>query len=176
MLYGTQIKLRPLVIDDVTDEYIKWMNDYEVVKYTESRFKQHTRESIMEFVNNANNKKTHTFAIIANDYNKHIGNIKIGNINWISRNGDIGLIIGRKEYYGRGIATEAIRLVTQYAFEQLNLNKVRCGIYAPNIGSIKAFQKAGWEIYLTKPKMYLFEDEYVDCLYLRKINNIRENG
>ena len=170
MLNGNLAYLRPLSLEDVTDNYITWMNDYEIVKYTESRFMLHTRQSIEEFVSNANNANTHTFAIIAKDSDEHIGNIKLGCINWHHRYGDVGLIIGRKEYFGRGIATECIQLITEYAFTHLSLHKVWCGIYEPNIGSLRAFQKAGWEIYATEPEKCLFEGKYVDCHFLHKIN------
>ena len=169
-LQGSQVYLRPLSLQDVSDDYIAWMNDYEVVKYTESRFMQHTRQSIEDFVRGANNENTHTFAIIAKEGDTHIGNIKLGGINWHHRYADVGLIIGSKEHYGRGIATECIRLVTEYAFKHLVLHKVWCGIYEPNIGSLRAFQKAGWEIYGTEPQKCLFEGQYVDCHYLHKIN------
>jgi len=172
MLDGKQIILRPLVVTDVTDEYVVWMNDYDIVKYTESRFVTHTKESIGEFIKTANNETTHTFAIRMKDTGKHIGNIKLGGINTHHRYADVGLIIGRKEYHGRGIATECIRLVTEYAFKQLRLHMVLCGIYALNIGSIRAFQKAEWVIYATVPKIRFFEGEYIDSYLLHKINDV----
>jgi len=144
------------------------MNDYEVVKYTESRHITHTRQALEDFVNSANSKKTHTFAILVNDSDIHIGNIKLDNINWYHRCGDIGLIIGRKEYYGKGIATESINLVTKYAFEQLGLNRIECGIYSLNIGSVRAFQKAGYEIYATVPRSSMFEGDFIDTYLLHK--------
>jgi RimJ/RimL family protein N-acetyltransferase len=101
----------------------------------------------------------------------HVGNIKLGNINWTHSYGDIGLIIGQKDYFGLGIATESISLVTEFAFRHLGLHKVWCGIYKPNIGSIKAFQKAGFEIYAEEPCKCLFEGKYVNCIYLHKIND-----
>jgi len=172
MLDGKQIYLRPLTLEDVTDEYITWMNDYEIVKYTESRFINHTRDTTEEFVRNANNPTTYTFAIIAKDKNKHIGNIKLGEINRHHKYGDVGLIIGVKEYFGRGIATECIELVTAFAFKDLSLHKVWCGIYSLNTGSIKAFQKAGWDIYATEPEKCFFEDKYIDCVYMHKLNEM----
>lgn len=172
MLVGKQVCLRPLTLEDVSDDYIAWMNDYEIVKYTESRFTTHTRQSINEFVKKANTATAHTFAIVAKDSNKHIGNIKLDGIDERLHDGDVGLIIGRKEYHGRGIATECIRLVTEYAFKQLGLQRVWCGIYAPNIGSIKAFNKAGWEIFATEPQSCYFEGKYVDCHKMHKINDL----
>ena len=171
LISGSQIDLRPITLEDLTDNYVAWMNNYEVVRFTESRFITHTWQSIEEFIRSANNEKTHTFAIIDKDSDKHIGNIKLGGINWNHLFGDVGLIIGLKEYHGRGIATECIRLVTEYAFSRLGLHKVWCGVYEPNIGSLRAFQKAGWEIYATEPHKYFFEGKFIICHYLHKINN-----
>lgn len=170
MLIGNQVYLRPLQMADVTDEYVSWMNDYEIVKYTESRFVAHTYQSIKDFVRKANTSDTHTFAIIAKDTEKHIGNIKLGGINEHHRFGDIGLIIGHEEYFGRGIGTECICLVTDFAFNTIRLHKVWCGIYENNISSIRAFEKAGWEKYATDLNKCLFEGSYINCLLYHKIN------
>ena len=75
----------------------------------------------------------------------HIGNIKLGPINWVHRFADISLLIGDKNYWGKGIATEAIRLISNFAFKVINLRKVKAGCYASNIGSAKAFEKAGFK-------------------------------
>jgi RimJ/RimL family protein N-acetyltransferase len=169
-LNGEQIYLRPLILDDANSDYVAWMNDYEIVKYTESRFFVHTQKSIEEFIYNSNNTNSFIFAIIAKKEGLHIGNIKLGGIDWNHHYGNIGLIIGRKEFHRRGIATEAIQLLTDYAFQHFNLHKVLCGAYEPNIGSICAFQKAGFEIYAKTPCHYLFEGKYIDCIHLHKIN------
>jgi len=171
MLDGKQVYLRPLTLEDVTDEYIAWMNDYEIVKYTESRFAGHTRETTENYVEATIKSAAHAFAIIAKDSSKHIGNIKLSGINQHHKYGDVGLIIGVKDYFGRGIATECIRLITDFAFSDLGFHRVWCGIYSLNIGSIKAFQKAGWELYATEPQKYLFEGEYIDGVLMHKIND-----
>ena len=170
MLEGKQTYLRPLTLEDVTDEYVAWMNDYEIVKYTESRFNKHTRETTKSYIEATINSTTHAFAIISKDNDKHIGNIKLGGIDRHHKYGDVGLIIGVREYFGRGIATESIKLITEFAFRDLGLHRVWCGIYSLNIGSIKAFQKAGWDVYATEPKKYFFEGEYIDGVLMHKIN------
>lgn len=79
------------------------------------------------------------------DDNSHIGNIKLGPINWYHRNADVSLFIGEKYLWGQGYAREAIQLVTDFAFQTLNLNKLKAGCYAENLGSAKAFEKCGYE-------------------------------
>ena len=161
---GEIINLRALCIDDANSDYLQWMNDYDVVKYTESRFYPCTIEALKNYIINANNSNNISFAIVDKKNQKHVGNIKIGNINWIHRYCDIGLIIGEKDYWGKGIATEAILLATRYAFEVLNLRKVYAGIYEPNIGSLKAFIKAGYNQISTHKDKYYFEGKYINSI------------
>lgn len=54
--------------------------------------------------------------------------------------------IGEKNAWGKGFATEAIQLVTHFAFEQLHLHRLQAGLYASNIGSGKALEKAGYHL------------------------------
>jgi [ribosomal protein S5]-alanine N-acetyltransferase len=98
----------------------------------------------------------------------HIGNIKIGSINWQHRYGDVGLLIGDKNSWGKGIAAEAISLVTQYAFEELNLHKLTAGMYEQNIGSYKAFIKAGYQEVGRFKQHYFSHGEYVDGIVVER--------
>lgn len=172
-LIGKKIYLKNLFVQNITEDYISWMNDYEIVKYTESRFSPHNRESIEQFVNNANNANNILFGIFTIDSGTHIGNIKLGAINWIHRYADIGLIIGNKNYWGKGIATEAISLVSDYAFTQLNLHKLTAGAYEFNEGSIKAFIKNGFSDVFVEKEKYFFEGKYINCVHLEKFNDRR---
>ena len=45
-------------MSDVGKEYLKWMNDYEVTKFTEQRFKKHSLVDIKNFVKEKNKSKT----------------------------------------------------------------------------------------------------------------------
>lgn len=46
--------LRKLKLSDVGKEYFKWMNDYEVTKFTEQRFKKHSLSDIKNFIKEKN--------------------------------------------------------------------------------------------------------------------------
>jgi RimJ/RimL family protein N-acetyltransferase len=74
----------------------------------------------------------------------------------------VGLIVGEKECWGKGFATEAIRLVMQLAFAQLGLRRLTAGAYASNIASIRAFEKAGFSREGLRRRHYLCDGEYVD--------------
>ena len=172
LITDENIYLKTLSQNDIGINYVNWMNDYQVVKYTESNFTTHTLDSIKQFVETCNNSKNNfLFGIFLKDNDLHVGNIKLGNIHNLYNHGDIGLIIGLKEYWGKGIATKAIKMVTDYGFDTLNLHKIFAGAYSMNVGSIKAFQKCGYNIAYIKKDEVFFENNYVDCVWLEKFNH-----
>ena len=94
-----EIKLK--LIDDtyVKNEYLDWLNDYEVVKYTELRFEKHTIEKIKKYVKSVTNSENEFLYGIFHHIKKqskfiHIGNIKIGPIKPEHNSTEIGYIIG----------------------------------------------------------------------------------
>ena len=164
---GERIFLREVRRADVTEEYCKWMNDPEVNQYLETRYTTQTLETIMRYVKKLEGSKEEIFlAICDKNSEKHIGNIKLGPINRIHKFADVSLVIGDKNYWGKGIATEAIKLITDFAFREMRLHKLRAGCYEQNEGSKKAFEKAGYETEAIFRNQYLFKGKYVNILSL----------
>ena len=169
-LKGSSILLERLDIHHISEEYLNWMNDYEVVKFTESRYMVHTIESLKDFILHVNNESNYCFAIVDIQSGKHIGNIKIGNIHPLYKYADVGLIIGNKNFYGKGIATEALKLCIEFAFKELKLHRLWAGIYDVNIGSIKAFEKAGFVREGCEKEKYLFEGKRINSYIYGIVN------
>ena len=168
---GSFIYLRRLTEDDVTEKYVSWMNDPDINQYLESRFVTHSIDSVKLFIRSVTNDNNYQFGIFDIKTDEHIGNIKIGGINHYHKFADIGFLIGEKKYWGKGIATEAIKLATDFAFQELNLHKVIGGAYALNIGSCRAFEKNGYIKEGIKYSQYMTVDAvYVDDILYGKIN------
>jgi len=166
-MIGEKVYLRGLERADLEGDYFQWLNDREVTKFMDSGVFPNTMEKMDEFYRNtALSSNNVILAIIQRETDKHIGNIKLGPIKWISRVSPLGIMIGDKECWGKGYATEAIRLVLDYAFKRLNLHKVTAGIVAIHDASIKAFQKAGFEIEGRAKSQFFIDGEYYESLYL----------
>ncbi|MCD6558919.1 MAG: GNAT family N-acetyltransferase [Palaeococcus sp.] len=170
-LEGKNIYLREVRVTDVNENYYKWMNDEEVTRFLESRFYPQAREKIEEYVRSINSNPNYIFlAIIEKKSDKHIGNIKLGPINWIHRHAEVGLIIGEKTAWGKGYATEAIKLVTDYAFKKLNLHKLTASCYKDNVGSQKAFKKNGYVVEGIRKAHCFYDGKYTDIILMGIIN------
>jgi [ribosomal protein S5]-alanine N-acetyltransferase len=172
ILEGERIVLREVRLSDVNANYHRWMNDPQVTKYLECRFLSCSMDEIKNFVQKMIEDRDNIFlAIILKDGDRHIGNIKIGSINHIHSQADVGLLIGERDCWGKGYATEALRLVATYAFNTLNIHKLVAGCYAVNIGSQKAFTRVGFVVEGIMKEHRFFEGRFVDSLLFGLLNS-----
>ena len=158
ILEGEKIILRQIELSDCTERYVEWLNDPEVNQYLETKWIEQSLETVKDFVcAQRENDDSILWAIISKENLIHIGNIKIGPINKYHHHADISYFIGEKDYWGKGIATEAIQLVTEYGLNELKLHKLEAGTYEDAIGSQKALEK----------NAYVKEGVLVEHVYFR---------
>jgi ribosomal-protein-alanine N-acetyltransferase len=170
-MQGERIYVREVLLADVNEDYCRWMNDPEVTRYTESRFFPSDMDSLTENVRQKLQDHNSVFlAIVRRDTEQHIGNIKLGPIDWAHRLADVGILIGDKNCWGKAYATEAIGLVVKFAFQELNLHKLTAGFYAANKGSEKAFIKNGFVVEGIRARHRLCEGIYMDTVILGLLN------
>ncbi|NEO02081.1 MAG: GNAT family N-acetyltransferase [Moorea sp. SIO3I7] len=146
-LKSDRLIYRTLKLDNVTETYVSWLNDPDINRYLEIRYSIHNLESCGEFVRQMNaDPSQYLLGMFMAEDNRHIGNIKLGFIQNYHLRGQLSLLIGDKTIWGKGLATEAIRTVTKWGFETLGLARIEAGCYEENLGSLKAFIKAGYQV------------------------------
>ena len=69
------------------------------------------------------------------------------------------VVIGDKNYWGKGLATEAIKLANKIAFDKYKIRKLSGGMYSDNIASIKCYTKAGWIVEGTLKWHYILNEK-----------------
>lgn len=143
-LTGENIYLSPLTKEDISEDYISWLNDKEVCRDNSHATFPNTYSKTLSYLESVEKSKTEiVFAIrwIKND--THIGNISVQNINWINRSAEIAIIIGNKKYWNKGAGSESYRLVIEYSFLTLNMNRLSSGQTVTNTGMINVCEKNG---------------------------------
>ena len=169
-ILGQRIFLRLLTAADVNSTYLSWLNDPEINRFLETRFTSYSLEKLREYVHDSNrNPAEKLFGIFLNN-GGHIGNVKIGDISAQHKHGAVGILIGDKRLWGNGFATEAISLITKYAFNTLRLHKLVAGALKNNSGSIKAFKKSGFTEVGIFREHRLHNKKFIDEVLLEKIN------
>lgn len=151
----------------VGSSYVGWLNDPAVNQFLESRFTTQTQESTRDFVKVMRARSDVLLLGIHDDeLQRHVGNIKLGPIDRHHGLGEIGLMIGDRAAWGRGLGSAAISSVTEIAHQQLGLRKLTAGCYAANTGSRKAFEKAGFHVEGVRPAHFLVDGQPEDLILL----------
>ncbi len=139
-----QVVLRSLTHDDVTARYVAWLNDPEVNRWLETRHTEQTIERVRTFVKDCNDATgSHLWGITIDG--KHIGNIKLGPINPIHSYADLSYFIGDREEWGKGYATDAVRIAVKLGFA-MGLHRIQAGVYGQNHASRRVLRKAGFAV------------------------------
>ena len=164
---GEQVYLRSLQEPDIGDEYLSWLNDPEVTRYLETGNSTATLASLRDYLKRFEGSSADLiFAIVDRGTDTHIGNVTLNHISPVHLTTATGLLIGRKEFWGKGIAFEAWSLVIEYAFQSLGMRKVVAGVVAEHAPSVKTLKKLGFQVEGTFRKEVLVDGEFRDKLSL----------
>ncbi len=106
--------------------------------------------------------KDYFFALSLKKNNTFIGTVKLGSIDWLSKTVDVGILIGDKKYWGKGIAKDAVFTTSTYAFKKLGMRKVTGGCLSTNIAMYRCFERLGFTREAVLRKKVPFRDTYVD--------------
>ena len=141
-LEGERILLRPLTKNDMTPVYLQWLNDEEVTRFNSHATFPNTQEKMEAYYNSLqDNNRNVVLGIIDKTTNRHIGNVALQQINWVSKNAEFAILLGDKEFWGKGMGEEAAILIVTYGFERLNLHRIYCGTIQGNEGMKKLAKK-----------------------------------
>lgn len=95
--------------------------------------------------------------------------LKFGPIHKLYKHADISYFIGEKRYWGKGLATTAIKLICDFAAKDLGLHKIEAGTYSSAFGSQRALEKNGFEREGCLREHVYFDNEYIDAYRYGKI-------
>lgn len=141
-LIGRKIYLRQFLKEDISTKYLNWINSKKNNFYLETgKIPVSFRDLENYYKTNLKSKNSILFAI-CDKKNNHIGNCSISQIDWINRRCSYGRLIGEKNSI-KGAGTEALELMQNYVFKELNLNSMWSGVCEDNIPSKKSNLKAG---------------------------------
>lgn len=145
LIIGERIYLKIMQERNASADYCNWLSDSEVNKYleTKSATSQELKNYIKEKLADDN---CLFFGIFMKIDNKHIGNLKLELIDWQKKSADFGILIGDKNYWGQGLATEATKLIVDFAFNKLNLEILKLGVIADNLAALKVYEKIGFKV------------------------------
>ena len=151
MLYETQrFIMMPFTRGLVKGNYAAWWIDPDVTRHNSHGLFPQTSQGLEEWLNSIGPNNI-VWAIMAKvdelgseiDHLNHIGNVSLQSLSWINRSAEFAIILGEKEYWGKGYGEEALRLVLEHGFKKLGLNRIWTGTGSSNVGMQKLAERVG---------------------------------
>jgi len=166
-LETTLLRLVPFSEKHLVERYVSWLNDPDVVNYSEQRHKHHTIESCREFWLSFEGTPHYYWAIEETETGRHIGNID-AHIDLPNKVADVAIMIGEKEIWGKGYGSEAWNSVLDHLLGVAGMRKVTAGTMATNQGMLGIMRKAGMTEEGRRRKNHLQDGNEVDLILVAR--------
>lgn len=169
-LLGKNIRLSVFTESHIKDEYIDWLNDSQVMKYSNQRFKKHDFESCNKYLQSFKNTENLFLAIHLKRNDQFIGTMTTYYTS-PHKVADIGIMIGDKAFWGKGIGQDAWQTLMTFMLDVKKARKITGGTLSCNLGMVNIMKKAGMQSDGERIKHELVNNSPVDTLYFSKFNN-----
>lgn len=125
---------------NIIKQWVKWLNNPKVAKFSSRSLKKHTINSQKKFIKSKIKDKSCRLFLVKKD-NIYVGVIELFNIDLINKNCEIRYLIGDPHVWGEGIATKSIELATKFGFKTLKLKTIFADTHQDNIASQRVLKK-----------------------------------
>lgn len=159
--------LRNFGATDLTDAYVGWLNDPQVVRYSNQRFRRHDRASCADYVASF----VHTdnlFLSVA----RTVDGVAIGTMTaYLSRHhgtADVGILIGDRSAWGQGLGQEAWNAMLAWLEASPGMRKLTCGMLDCNLAMRRLAERSSMALEATRRAQEVVDGQPRDILYFAR--------
>jgi len=163
-LAGRRVRLRAIERSDILT-FVRWFNDPEVTQYLQMCMPMSQAEEERWFEAQLTCSDKRVFGIETLD-GQLIGNLGLHDLDWKERCAVLGIVIGEKDYWGKGYGTDAVHTALWFAFEHMNLHRIQLSVYAYNKRAVRCYEKSGFRHEGRMRSKHFFSGEYHDELIM----------
>lgn len=143
IIVGDNVALRHFTEQDIP-ALLRWGTDPELNRLLEGDYPS-SKDAYVDWLRQLkSDRHRQAFAIQLAD-GRFIGDIELDHIAWRSGDAELRIRIGEPDCHGRGYGTEALRLLLEYAFENLNLRRIYLRVFQFNRRAIASYRKVGFK-------------------------------
>lgn len=142
ILEGQKVRLRPAEEDDLP-LFVEWLADQEVTRWLAAIGEPPTLEDEYEWWHDKRSDPDSILWAIETMDGRLVGTTEL-RLTLRAERAELGIAIHDKTWWNRGLGTETVRLVVDYAFEELNLNRVELTTDEENARAIRCYEKVGF--------------------------------
>ena len=143
---GDRVRLTAEEPETIAEAFCRWNQNSEFIRlldddpchlWSEKKLKEQAGKGV-----DANQWIEFMIRRLADD--RHIGSVGLFRINPSQGEAFMGIGIGEEDLWGKGNGTDAIRLMLNYAFSELNLRRISLDLFEYNQRALRSYQKVGF--------------------------------
>jgi RimJ/RimL family protein N-acetyltransferase len=163
-LIGRKVAVQPYVAADVTADHVCWLNDPEVVKYSNQRFRTHDLASCQAYFDSFAGSDNSFLSIRRLSDDKAVGTLTVYR-NQNHGTADVGIMVGDPSAWGQGVGQDAWSLVINWLINDEKVRKVTAGTLSCNVGMLRLMQRSGMVEEAMRHEQELVEGLPQDIVY-----------
>lgn len=170
VLAGPRLNIRPFTEADISDTYLRWLNDPEVTRLSNQRFRTHDYATSLAFVRSFDGTDNHFLLVTRREDRTPIGTLTV----YASRHhgtADVGIMIGERSVWGGGYGQEAWDLVLGWLLSEPAIRKVTAGTLAVNIGMVRLMARSAMTHEATRRAQEIVDGKPVDVVYYARFRD-----
>lgn len=139
--------------------YYEWRNDPEVAQYDQSGF---IRPMGYEEVATWSVRMVEGLSFITYDGDVPLGTAAFMGLDNRNRHAELAIVIGNKDYWGKGYGTQIMERLLEWGFNGLNLNRLYLHVFSNNERAVNLYEKMGFKLEGEMREMLFQDGAYVD--------------
>ncbi len=168
MIIGNGMRLRGMEREDLPC-FVRWLNDHEVRRGISIYLPISSIDEQTWFENMLKRPpEEHPLTVEVEHLGEWepVGNIGLFGFDWRSRQAEVGICIGEKSQWNKGVGTQAMQLILQHAFLNVGLNRVHLRVFETNPRAVRSYEKCGF-VHEGRQRQAHFQDgKLIDVLLM----------
>ncbi|MEO0443044.1 MAG: GNAT family N-acetyltransferase, partial [Pseudomonadota bacterium] len=163
-LQSERLTLDLFTTENITADYVSWLNNTEVMRFSNQRFTHHNMDSCKDYFHSINKSDALFLSINQRRHQRYIGTMTVYFAR-AHRTADIGILIGDPQVWGQGFGREAWLLLLSTLLNAVNVRKVTAGTLACNHGMLAIMKNCGMRADGQRSQQELIDGQAVDILH-----------
>jgi RimJ/RimL family protein N-acetyltransferase len=145
VLETPRFHLRSLAIEDVNERYRSWFNPETARMGIASARREQTLQDLRDFIAERVDRPDVLFlGIFDKQSGEHVGNIKYEPINRDEGYAVMGILVGEKAWWGKGVTAEVLRATARWLAAHCGTREIVLGVMKDNLPARRSYEKVGF--------------------------------
>ena len=145
LIRGERVYLRPAERNDIP-YFVRWFNDAETASFLSLRAPMSiaAEEQWFERLQADNGKSRWHFVMCLLATDQPIGTIGLFDVDEVNGSAGMGIMIGEKSLWGKGLGTDALNALLDFGFGELRLERIWLEVNDDNLRGKRSYEKCGF--------------------------------